>query len=305
MGSVRYINARNAVFHTPNDGELSSMDGSASIVGNAQRRQGIFWIATIPREHWTPALPNTCQWIKGQLERAASGYEHWQFVIAMKNKVSLTSLKKVFPTIGHYELTRSAAAEQYVWKDETSIGERFEFGKKKIKRNSKVDWQEIKENAISGELEKVPPDIYVRYYNTLTRIRADHHNPIATEKRVFVLWGPTATGKSHRAWANFPDAYTKDPRTKWWTGYRGQKHVIIDEFRGGIDVAHILRWTDKYPVSVETKGSHIPLQCTTIVFTSNLEPKFWYELDVDTLNALLRRLKIILVECKEQEVNFE
>jgi hypothetical protein len=56
---------------------------------------------------------------------------------------------------------------------------------------------------------------------------------------------------------------------------------------------------------VETKGSHIPLQCTTIVFTSNLEPKFWYELDVDTLNALLRRLKIILVECKEQEVNFE
>lgn len=223
----------------------------------------------------------------------------------MKNKVSLSALKKVFPNNGHYELTRSSSAEQYVWKDETSLGERFEFGEKKLKRNSQQDWEQIRKDAIEGRLEEIPPDIYVRYYNSLTRIRADHNNPVGIDKRVFVLWGPTGTGKSHRAWQAFPTAYTKDPRTKWWTGYRGQEHVIIDEFRGGIDIAHILRWTDKYPVSVETKGSHIPLQCSTIVFTSNLEPKFWYELDTETLAALMRRLKIVLVVDKEQIVDFE
>lgn len=211
----------------------------------------------------------------------------------------------MFPAQAHYELTRSAAAEDYVWKDETSLGERFEMGERKMRRNVSQDWEKVRSNAIQGKLEEIPPDIYVRYYNSLNRIRADHQKPIGLDKRVFVLWGPTATGKSHRAWEAFPDAYSKDPRTKWWTGYRGEESVIIDEFRGGIDIAHILRWTDKYPVSVETKGSHIPLQCKTIVFTSNLEPKFWYEIDVDTLGALMRRLNIILVENKNQEVNFE
>jgi hypothetical protein len=70
------------------------MDDSASLVGNVARRQGIYWIATVPRSDWTPRIPDSCQWIKGQLELGAGGFEHWQFIIAMKNKVSLRSLKK-------------------------------------------------------------------------------------------------------------------------------------------------------------------------------------------------------------------
>jgi len=34
-------------------------------------------------------------------------------------------------------------------------------------------------------------------------------------------------------------------------GYRGQEHVVFDEFRGGIDISHVLRWFDRYPVIVE------------------------------------------------------
>jgi len=58
----------------------------------------------------------------------------------------------------------------------------------------------------------------------------------------WVYWGRTGTGKSRRAWDEAGvDAYPKDPRTKFWCGYFGQANVIIDEFRGGIDVAHLLR----------------------------------------------------------------
>lgn len=92
------------------------------------------------------------------------------------------------------------------------------------------------------------------------------------------------------------EAYAKDPRSKWWCGYQGQEHVIIDEFRGGIDISHMLRWLDRYPVCVETKGGSVPLCATKFWITSNLEPKEWYkEIDEATLLALERRLTNIIL----------
>lgn len=114
------------------------------------------------------------------------------------------------------------------------------------------------------------------------------------ERTTVAFWGPTGTGKSRTAWDEAGmDAYPKDPRTKWWDGYTGQEHVVVDEFRGGIDVAHLLRWLDRYPVLVETKGGSIPLRATKFWFTSNLDPRNWYpDLDAETQAALIRRLEI-------------
>lgn len=111
-------------------------------------------------------------------------------------------------------------------------------------------------------------------------------------------------GKSHRAWDAYPEAYSKDPRSKWWNGYKGEKVVIFDEFRGGIDIAHILRWTDKYPVQVETKGGSAVLRAERVIFTSNLHPHDWYPtIDQETLAALERRITTIRVESREQIIN--
>lgn len=124
--------------------------------------------------------------------------------------------------------------------------------------------------------------------------------PAPLERTCRVLWGATGTGKSHRAWdeAGY-DAYSKDPRTKFWCGYTDQRHVVIDEFRGAIDVAHLLRWLDKYPVRVETKGSTRPLLATTFWITSNLSPMDWYpDIDALTLEALIRRMEVIHVTNK-------
>ena len=79
------------------------------------------------------------------------------------------------------------------------------------------------------------------------------------------------TGKSRRAWSEATlSAYCKDPRTKFWCGYTTQSNVVLDEFRGGIDISHVLRWLDRYPVRVEIKGSSRPLLATTFWITSNL-----------------------------------
>ena len=118
--------------------------------------------------------------------------------------------------------------------------------------------------------------------------------PKAIVRTCDVFWGTTGTGKSRRAWEEAGDiVYAKDPRTKWWCGYRGEKNVIIDEFRGTIDIAHLLRWLDRYPVCVEIKGASRPLNCERFWITSNVDPRKWYpEIDEETLAALLRRLNI-------------
>lgn len=115
------------------------------------------------------------------------------------------------------------------------------------------------------------------------------------ERTCIVYVGPTGTGKSHRAWkeAGYA-AYSKCPRTKWWSSYQNQENVVIDEFRGVVDISHLLRWLDRYPVHVETKGSSVPLCAKRFWLTSNLLPEYWYpDLDYVTLQALMRRLTVV------------
>jgi hypothetical protein len=126
----------------------------------------------------------------------------------------------------------------------------------------------------------------------------DHAIPVAQERSCVVFTGTTGTGKTRRAWDEAGVlAYAKDPCTKWWCGYTGQGHVVIDEFRGQIGISHLLRWLDRYPVLVETKGAAVPLRASKFWITSNLPVERWYpEIDCATLDAILRRVNIILLE---------
>lgn len=118
--------------------------------------------------------------------------------------------------------------------------------------------------------------------------------PIAKEKEVYVFWGPTGTGKSRRAWNEAGvDAYPKIPSTKFWDGYRGQEKVVIDEFTGEIGITHMLRWLDRYPVTIENKGGGCPLNASKIWITSNINPLEWYQnVPRSQVDALIRRMNI-------------
>lgn len=94
-------------------------DGSSNAT---QRRQGIYWLLTIPKEDWTPVLPDRWAYVKGQLERGeTTAYEHWQVLAIAKRKQSLRQVKSVFGSRVHAELSRSAAADSYVWKEATRV----------------------------------------------------------------------------------------------------------------------------------------------------------------------------------------
>jgi len=234
--------------------------------------------------------------MRGQLEQGENtGYLHWQLVIHTTKPSRLSWIKKTFGEGMHGEPTRSEDAEEYVWKEETRVaGTRFELGKKSLKRNCAADWDEIYALAKSGDFSNIPKDVLIRCYNQFKSIAKDNMKPEAGLKKVIVYWGPTGTGKSHAAWEEAGlDAFPKDPATKFWDGYQGHSNVVIEEFRGEINISHMLRWLDKYPVCVEAKHGACVLKAKNIWITSNLHPSSWYpSLDGVTVNALLRRLDI-------------
>jgi len=265
------------------------------------RRQGVYWLLTVPEDDFNPEDPlgEGVVYIKGQKEQGGqTGYVHWQLLVVLRRKGSLSTVKSIFGQRVHAELSRSSATNVYVWKEDTRIGERFELGQLPYKRNDSRDWDRIWELAKTADIEEIPAEIRIQHYRTLRTIKADFAVPRAMLREVYVFCGRTETGKSRRAWDEAGmDAYPKDPRTKFWDGYRNQKHVVIDEFRGAIDVSHLLRWFDRYPCLVEIKGAATCLVAEKIWITSNIHPSYWFsDLDEATRNALLRRLQITVFE---------
>lgn len=263
-------------------------------------KQFRFFLLTIPFDDWKQPeqLADDLRCLRGQAECGrgtaedeSSGYKHWQIVAHFKSAVTLTRAKESFCPTAHIEPSRSSAANEYVFKDETYIhGTRFQLGKPALNRKSAKDWESIYEAAKEGKFDDIPKDVLIRSYSQLKRISVDNIKPEGIEKLVYVYWGETGAGKSRKAWELAPNAYPKDPRTKTWDGYQGEENVIIDEFRGGIDIGHILRWLDRYPVIVDVKYSATVLRCKTIYITSNLNPDYWYQnLDRESLDALRRR----------------
>lgn len=266
----------------------------------ASRKPARIWLGTIPysTEYDLSGRLNSdiIAYSKGQREIGGeSGYEHWQLIIHLKKPARLSALKKIFGDKCHWEPTRSERAEEYVWKSDTAVpNTQFQHGRRPVRRDCAADWDQVVADAKDGRLDNIPSDILVRCYSNLRRIASDNLKPNPIDRRCIVYWGATGTGKSHRAWTEASmEAYPKDPRTKFWDGYRDHENVVIDEFRGGIDISHMLRWLDRYPVVVEIKGSATTLKAKTIWITSNMDPRDWYkDIDEETKAALLRRLEI-------------
>jgi len=173
----------------------------------ATRRQGIFWLLTVPYPNETCALFESgtlapgLAWAKGQREKGEeTGYVHYQVFVAFRKKVSLAGVKGMFGREVHAQLSRSEAAEAYCHKELSRDGVPFELGAKPIRRNSKTDWEAVWTAAQSGDLESIPANVRVVSYRTLRAIGSDYATCVGMQRTTFVFWGSTGTGKSRRAW---------------------------------------------------------------------------------------------------------
>lgn len=87
--------------------------------------QARYWLGTIHSNHgeWNPptSLPNGVVWLRGQQERGElEGTIHWQLFAAFDKKTRLSGVKSAIGN-GHWEPSKSSAAETYVFKEDTAI----------------------------------------------------------------------------------------------------------------------------------------------------------------------------------------
>jgi Putative viral replication protein/RNA helicase len=218
-------------------------------------------------------------------EVADSGTPHLQGYIQFMARQRIGTVRRWIPR-AHAEIARRPAeAAAYCKKD----GDYSEFGDPELLPASRPRSgvrslatsrrESLAESFRLGgpaAAEASDPALYAYVGHNL--VRNVYRAPVSRPD-INGIWyyGRPGTGKSKRAWEQYPDAYPKPATTKWWNGYRGEVSCIIDDLSPeGIGLQHLLVWTDRYPWYVETKGGMMPLEVITIVVTSNFTPEEVY-----------------------------
>lgn len=245
-------------------------------------------------------------WIIGK-EIGDSGTPHLQGYISLRRRRNLGGLRDLYSSRYHFEAARGTARQNREYCSKSGSfregGDIPSSGKPKPKSRDELAREFVSSyrtgnSGLAEFASSNPGTFYYSGYNLLRNtqlIIQPIHRP---NIQVKWIWGDPGTGKSRTAHEELPEAYLKEPRTKWWNGYMHEKSVIIDDFGPcGIDLNHLLRWFDRYKCLVETKGGMISLHADTFIVTSNFEPSDCFK-DKDgiphpQMEALYRRIEII------------
>jgi len=139
------------------------------------------------------------------------------------------------------------------------------------------------------------PGMFIRYHRGIEALIQlnDKPRPVGLPKKVLFFYGTTGTGKTRAAFEEAgEDAYSWGPEQgKWWNGYNRHKTVIMDEFRGQLEMGYMLRLLDVYPMKIETKGGMRQFVADTVILTGPMHPKELYpSLGNDLHDQFLRRI---------------
>lgn len=82
--------------------------------------------------------------------------------------------------------------------------------------------------------------------------------------------------------------------TPWFDRYTGKAPLVFDDFYGWAPFDFMLRLMDKFPMTVETKGSTLDIAPVLIVITSNMPAEQLYKhINNDLFPAFLRRIEFL------------
>jgi len=215
---------------------------------------------------------------------------------------SLAQLKKLLPR-AHWEARKGTIdqAVDYCKKE----GDAEEYGTKPLTPKEKGDgekarWKRVLEKAEEGDEEWLRDNEPLIAFKHMATFRS-HKKPknevlgYADEDTPHEWWvGPTGTGKSMTAWAQYPGHYQKE-KNKWWCGYAGQETVIIEEADPKTMehmASRMKQWADRYPFPGEIKGGRLEgLRPSRVIVTSNYDIRECFPNPAD-YQPLERRFKV-------------
>jgi len=225
-------------------------------------------------------------------ETGESGTPHLQGYVSFATAKRFTAVKELLGERCHIENARGSAAENRAYCSKQKV--LYEAGTIPApgKRN---DLTRVKRAVETGSMRRVievaenyqgmrAAELMLKYVDI----------PRTEPPEVRWYWGNTGTGKTRTALEEAgPDTWISSKGLRWWDGYDGHKSVIIDDFRPDFcDFHTLLRYLDRYPVRVETKGGSRCLVATRIWITAPRAPDEMYHTREDC-GQLMRRIHLV------------
>lgn len=273
--------------------------------------QATWWCFTVNAiGNEEPVIPNVFLNANGnclcyylfQLERGEGGRLHYQGVLRFSRKVSMAHVKETtgVPHI-HLEPCRNIQASlKYCRKEDTRVDGPWEGGEpgQQGRRTDIARATEIIQNVGAGAMKRVAeaePAAFVKYWKGFQALEATMHPPSAElGLKVFLLRGPTGTGKSRTVHTIDPSVYTvANLAVPWFDGYSGEEAMLLDEMGPNqLCINFLKRLLDVHPISLPVKGAYFARRCKRIYITTNYSSlEEWYpKASMVDIAALARRI---------------
>lgn len=295
-------------------------DPVLNAINAAQRvrpRRGKCWCFTLhikarnrPDYEGRPPLVEGMDYICAQTEKCPeTGRLHWQGYCEMARLCTLVDMKTVFTDDVHWEMRRGSQTDaiEYTKKAESAVeGTWFECGQKHAPDATKllaaaadavaVGIQVGQDSrTIMRKIAETLPTAIVLYHRGLDNLHSLLSAAPPTFRKVecFLYWGDAGTGKTRKVHEENPGIYIKS-LDEYWDAYCGQASILFDDFYGGHQVSHMLRWMDGYPVPLNRKcKAPVDAMWSKVFFTSNMFRDEWWakaNLTTEVRNAIKRRL---------------
>ena len=261
-----------------------------------------------------------CVYLVYQHERGESGTPHYQGYFRFKSRRSFRAVLGIFRHKGltgiHVEPRRGTIEQAIEYctreskRDIESNPEIVEYGDRPVGSGVRTDLrsviQAVKEGRTARQLFDDHPETYIKYARGIDRARFVFEQARDFKTEIRWYYGGTGTGKTRLASdeAGNVDVYWKSGANKWWDGYEGQAHVVIDDFRCDLCPFHcLLRLFDRYPCMVEGKGTSMQFRSKIIWVTAPHRPEvMWKKRCAEDINQLLRRIETIRLFGEEPEI---
>jgi Putative viral replication protein/RNA helicase len=242
-----------------------------------------------------PFYENHCKYLVYGKEVGANLTPHLQGFFTLKDKLTMKGVHKAlgFSAL-HLEPAKgtSLQASDYCKKD----GDFIEFGTPPFQgKRTDLDAQcaAINEGKSMADVADMAPATYVRNYRGLAAYQnlkqADYNH---TGPRGIWIYGPPGSGKSFAARSISSSMYMK-PQNKWFDGYAGESHILLDDLDTGLLGHHLKLWNDEYAVSAETKGGTVKLTHECFIVTSNFTIEELWDDQPKIRDAIKRRFEVI------------
>ncbi|ALE29636.1 replication associated protein [Lake Sarah-associated circular virus-16] len=221
-----------------------------------------------------------------------TGRHHLQCYLYTKNKITLSTIHKACLKQCKIFLAKGTAEQNQIYCSKEKI--RYVSGILPVGQGKRTDLDTTRANLLAGGTlrDVVLEATSYQSVKMAEQILKYHERKRDWKPIVKWFWGATGTGKSLTAYDELDkdDTYTAMSTGKWWDGYDAHSCVVIDDMRRDFCKFHeLLRYLDRYPTIVETKGGTRQFLAKQIIITSCYAPEDMYETRED-IQQLLRRI---------------